>query len=56
MAFSVQASPLLHDRPQVKDLCGLLLEYIQGRLADDTVAQRLSALFPERKQEQQGAA
>jgi ParB family chromosome partitioning protein len=44
------------ERPQVKDLCGLLLEYIQGRLADDTMAQRLSALFPERKQEEQGAA
>ena len=44
------------ERPQVKDLCDLLLEYIQGRLADDTMAQRLSALFPERKQEEQGAA
>ena len=44
------------ERPQVKDLCDLLLEYIQGRLADDTMTQRLSALFPERKQEEQGAA
>ena len=44
------------ERPQVKELCGLLLEYIQGRLADDTMAQRLSALFPERKREEQGAA
>ena len=44
------------ERPQVKDLCDLLLEYIQGRLADDTMAQRLSALFPERTQEEQGAA
>jgi len=44
------------ERPQVKDLCDLLLEYIKGRLADDTMTQRLSALFPERKQEEQGAA
>jgi ParB family chromosome partitioning protein len=44
------------ERPQVKDLCDLLLEYIQGRLADDTMTQRLSALFTERKQEEQGAA
>jgi hypothetical protein len=44
------------ERPQVKALCDLLLEYIQGRLADDTMTQRLSALFPARKQEEQGAA
>jgi ParB family chromosome partitioning protein len=44
------------EKPQLKDLCDLLLEYIQGRLTDDTMAQRLSALFPERKQEEQGAA
>ena len=44
------------ERPQVKDLCEMLLEYIQGRIADDTMTQRLSALFPERKQEEQGAA
>jgi hypothetical protein len=44
------------ERPQVKHLCELLLEYIQGRLADDTMAQRLSALFPEPKEQEQGAA